>query len=79
MKGTLFSADFIQDSDAKLRLLEFNTDTGFILNTVSSAYISKFELYSSCSSSLFSITILFDWKYLLLFFDELNNFYCQFS
>jgi intein/homing endonuclease len=30
MKGTLFSADFIKDSSDNLRLLEFNTDTGFI-------------------------------------------------
>lgn len=29
MKGTLFSADFVQDSNDNLRLLEFNTDTGF--------------------------------------------------
>lgn len=29
MKGTLFSADFIQDSNDNLRLLELNTDTGF--------------------------------------------------
>ena len=30
MKGTLFSADFIKDFNGNLRLLEFNTDTGFI-------------------------------------------------
>lgn len=30
MKGTLFSSDFVKDSDGNLRLLEFNTDTGFI-------------------------------------------------
>jgi hypothetical protein len=29
MKGTLFSADFIKDPSDNLRLLEFNTDTGF--------------------------------------------------
>lgn len=29
MKGTLFSADFVQDSNDNLRLLELNTDTGF--------------------------------------------------
>lgn len=28
MKGTLFSADFVKDTDGNLRLLEFNTDTG---------------------------------------------------
>jgi len=30
MKGTLFSADFVKDSNGNLRLLELNTDTGFI-------------------------------------------------
>ena len=30
MKGTLFSADFVKDSEGNLRLLELNTDTGFI-------------------------------------------------
>ena len=34
MKGTLFSADFVKDSDENLRLLELNTDTGFITNTL---------------------------------------------
>jgi hypothetical protein len=29
MKGTLFSADFVKDSNDNLRLLELNTDTGF--------------------------------------------------
>jgi intein/homing endonuclease len=30
MKGTVFSADFVKDSTGNLRLLELNTDTGFI-------------------------------------------------
>ena len=38
MKGTLFSADFIKDEDANLRLLELNTDTGFITNTLSNRF-----------------------------------------
>jgi hypothetical protein len=38
MKGTLFSADFIKDVDANLRLLELNTDSGFISNTLSSRF-----------------------------------------
>jgi hypothetical protein len=38
MKGTLFSADFIQDSDSNLRLLEFNTDSGFITNTLDTRF-----------------------------------------
>jgi hypothetical protein len=38
MKGTLFSADFIKDADANLRLLELNTDSGFITNTLSNRF-----------------------------------------
>ena len=30
MKGTLFSADFVKDSNGDLRLLELNTDTGIL-------------------------------------------------
>ena len=30
MKGTLFSADFVKDSNGNLRLLELNTDTGIL-------------------------------------------------
>ena len=30
MKGTLFSADFVKDSNGNLRLLELNTDTGIV-------------------------------------------------
>lgn len=32
MKGTLFSADFVKDSNDNLRLLEFNTDTSIVGN-----------------------------------------------
>jgi len=35
MKGTLFSADFVQDSNDNLRLLEINTDTGFYTSAIS--------------------------------------------
>jgi hypothetical protein len=38
MKGTLFSADFIKDSSSNLRLLELNTDTGFISNTLDTRF-----------------------------------------
>lgn len=38
MKGTLFSADFIKDSSNNLRLLEVNTDTGFIANTLNTRF-----------------------------------------
>ena len=32
MKGTLFSADFVKDTNDNLRLLEFNTDTSIVGN-----------------------------------------------
>jgi len=58
MKGTLFSADFVQDSDGNLKLLEFNTDTGFyssalthfdysgLHNIISSSNIVDFHVIS---------------------------------
>ncbi len=33
MKGTLFSSDYVIDTNGELRLVEMNTDTGFIQNT----------------------------------------------
>ena len=44
MKGTLFSADFIKDENNNLRLLEINTDTGFISSSYSNMDLS--ELYT---------------------------------
>lgn len=49
MKGTLFSADFVKDFDGNLRLLEFNTDTGFI--SASLNYFDFTELNSVLSAS----------------------------
>ena len=34
MKGTLFSADFVKDSDSNLRLIELNTDTAVIKSQI---------------------------------------------
>lgn len=49
MKGTLFSADFVKDFDGNLRLLEFNTDTGFI--SASLNYFDFTELNNVLSGS----------------------------
>lgn len=58
MKGTLFSADFVQDSNGNLRLLELNTDTGLyssmlthfdytdLHNIISSSNITNFHVIS---------------------------------
>jgi hypothetical protein len=43
MKGTLFSADFVKDSNGNLRLLELNTDTGFIEQELVNFDFSNFE------------------------------------
>jgi hypothetical protein len=42
MKGTLFSADFVKDSNGNLRLLEFNTDTGFRSSSLSQFDFTEF-------------------------------------
>ena len=42
MKGTLFSADFVKDASANLRLLEINTDTAFITSQLPSVDLSSF-------------------------------------
>jgi hypothetical protein len=43
MKGTLFSADFVKDSSGNLRLLELNTDTGFINQELINFDFSNFK------------------------------------
>jgi hypothetical protein len=43
MKGTLFSADFVKDSNGNLRLLELNTDTGFIIQELQNFDFSHFN------------------------------------
>lgn len=63
MKGTLFSADFIQDSDANLRLLEFNTDTGFISNTLDTRFdFSDFKTILSDNSIDTLVLIYKGWQ-----------------
>jgi hypothetical protein len=42
MKGTLFSADFVKDSNGNLRLLELNTDTGIVQNELSNVNLTEF-------------------------------------
>jgi len=42
MKGTLFSADFVKDSNGNLRLLELNTDTGIVENELSNLNLVEF-------------------------------------
>jgi intein/homing endonuclease len=43
MKGTLFSADFVKDSNGNLRLLELNTDTGFITQELENFNFTEFN------------------------------------
>jgi len=52
MKGTLFSADFVKDNIGNLRLLEFNTDTGFTSGALHNTDFSDFiSLLSSSNIS----------------------------
>lgn len=43
MKGTLFSADFVKDSNGNLRLLELNTDTSIVKNELSNLNLVEFS------------------------------------
>lgn len=48
MKGTLFSADFVKDSNGNFRLLELNTDTGITPSTLNHLdFIGFFNLLES--------------------------------
>ena len=38
MKGTFFSADFIIDESNNIKVLEFNTDTGIISETLDTQF-----------------------------------------
>lgn len=50
MKGTLFSADFVKDSNGELRLLELNTDTAFWSGSLPNLdYTDFFSVLSSNS------------------------------
>ena len=50
MKGTLFSADFIKDNNGNLRLLELNTDTGFVSQSLNQMdYSDLIEILSTNS------------------------------
>jgi len=42
MKGIVFSSDFVLDSNGNERLLEINTDTGFLLNVVEHIDFTEF-------------------------------------
>ena len=58
MKGTLFSADFVKDSNGNLRLLEFNTDTGFLNQELANFDLSGFLSVLS-SNNITSLDIIY--------------------
>ena len=51
MKGTLFSADFVNDISGDLRLLELNTDTG--ISSIDDISLDSF--FNVLSYNVFSI------------------------
>ena len=59
MKGTLFSSDYVIDTNGELRLVEMNTDTGFIQNTLDTRYDFT-DLYAIWSTnSITNVTIIY--------------------
>lgn len=59
MKGTLFSSDYVIDTNGELRLVEMNTDTGFIQNTFDNRYDFT-DLYNIWSTnSITNVTIIY--------------------
>ena len=59
MKGTLFSSDYVIDTNSELRLVEMNTDTGFIQNTFDTRYDFT-DLYAIWSTnSITNVTIIY--------------------
>ena len=82
MKGTLFSADFVKDSNGNLRLLELNTDTGFINQELANFDLSGFLSVLS-SNNITSLDIIYkpilhiDFVNKLV--DEVNNNFTSIS
>ena len=78
MKGTLFSADFVKDNSGNLRLLELNTDTAFIANTLSSRFdFTSFNtlLSDNTITELVVIYKFFHKNFILsIFTSDLSNF-----
>jgi hypothetical protein len=82
MKGTLFSADFVKDSNGNLRLLELNTDTGFLNQELTNFDLSGFLSVLS-SNNITSLDIIYkpilhiDFVNMLV--DEVNNNFTSIS
>jgi hypothetical protein len=82
MKGTLFSADFVKDSNGNLRLLELNTDTGFLNQELVNFDLSGFLSVLS-SNNITSLDIIYkpilhiDFVNKLV--DEVNNNFTSIS
>ena len=51
MKGTLFSSDFVLASNGDAKLIEVNTDTGFISSSLTSTYFDASNFISILSGS----------------------------
>ena len=72
MKGTLFSSDFIIDESNNLRLLEFNTDSGFISDTLASRFDFTDFISVLSSNNITKLSILYkSWH--REFVDHLNQ------
>lgn len=72
MKGTLFSADFVADSNGNLRLLELNTDTGIIVQELSNFNFDEFFAVLS-SNQITTLDIIYKPYIHQLFVEELSS------
>lgn len=71
MKGTLFSADFVTDESGSVRLLEVNTDTGFVSASFSNLdYTDFFNIISS--SNISQVDVIYK-EFQLDFIDHLSE------
>ena len=58
MKGTLFSTDFVKDSNGNLRLLEINTDTAIVTSAISQLDFTGFKTVLE-SNSITKLKVIF--------------------
>lgn len=72
MKGTLFSADFVEDSTGNLKLLELNTDTAFTSGALSHVDFNPFISILS-SSNITEVEVIYKEAFQSNFITELSE------
>lgn len=59
MKGTLFSSDYIQNENGDLKLLEFNTDTGFVSSSLYAHFSSADFINVLNTNSIDTVEVIY--------------------